>query len=115
MHISFLDSLDMLPDWCAYIGRLLPRKKRHSLKRTSNGEDVDEEGVNNDEEEEGKVCCSMLLMMSLRLCQILSPLQNACGAGQRRAKAAGKQTSAVQKSYCTLTFLGTQVFACPHV
>ncbi len=32
----------------------------------------------------------------------MSPLQNACGAGQRQAKAAGKRTSAFQKSYSDL-------------
>jgi len=57
--------------------------------------------VNSDEEEEGKCCCSMLLMLSLRLCQMLSPLQNACVARQRQAKAAGKQTSALQQSSVT--------------
>ena len=40
--------------------------------------------------------------MSLRLCQIMPPLQNAGGAEQRQATAAGKQTSAFQKGYSDL-------------
>ncbi len=57
----------------------------------SDCEDDDEEEVNSEAREKGESPCSTLLMMSLRLCQIMPPLQNADGAGQRQATASGKQ------------------------
>ncbi len=65
----------------------------------SHRKDDDEEEVNSEAGEEGKNTCSMLLTISLRFCQITSPLQNAGGVGQRQATAASKQTSAFQKGY----------------
>ena len=57
------------------------------------GKDDDEEEVNSETREKGERPCSTLPMMSLRLCQIMSPVQNADGAGQRQATASGKQPS----------------------
>ena len=71
----------------------------------SDGEDDDEEEVDNEAGEKGESPCSTLLIMSLRLCQIVSPLQNAGGAGQRQATAGGMQTSVLQKSYSDLAKL----------
>ncbi len=53
------------------------------------GKDADEEKVNSETTEKGESPCSSLLMMSLRLTRLWS-LQNADGAGQRQATAAGK-------------------------
>ncbi len=59
----------------------------------SAGEDDDQEEVNSEAGEEGESPCSMLLMMSLRLCQIMSPLQNAGGAGQRQSATICRQAT----------------------
>ena len=57
------------------------------------GKDDNEEEVNSKAREKGESPSSAMPTMSLRLCQISSPLQNADGAGQRQATASGKQPS----------------------
>ena len=60
---------------------------------------MDEVEVNSEAREKSESPCSMLPMMSLRLCQIMSPLQNANGAGQRQATAAGSSHLFFTKGY----------------